>query len=475
MRLLVAFTLAVIAIVAVAAATLASLGSWKSSNDMVTHSHQVREALDRALLAALDAESAERGYLLTGRDEYLPQYEAGRAATQAALGDVGQLTMDNPVQQRQLPLLRHALTQRMDKLALGISMRREGARPGPEIVGVMAEGKELMDRARVVERAMVAEEERLLAERQEHWVLQQRRGMLISVLGAALLLLFALGAAALVRDDLRRRDEAARQRALVYGYQEHLVAIVGHDLRNPLTALLATVKHRLTKRDALAPELIKDLERVLRSATRIQALSELLVDYTRARLGRGLPAHKAPADARTIVERVAEEVRASNPSSAVQIDVRSGNTGGMWDGERISQAVSNLATNAVRYGRRDAPVRIAVADAANDCVEIRVHNEGMPIEREKIPVLFEPYHRGPAGDDSTPGLGLGLYIAREIVRAHGGEIEVESTEAKGTSFTVRLPRREPAGAAEATASDTPGVESGGTGVIIRRTAAAQPC
>lgn len=469
MRLFAPFVAAIVAVLLLTAGNLAFLGSWKSSNELVAHTHRVREALDEAMLMALNAETGERGFILTGREEYLGPYEAGVAGLGPALERVQQLTHDNPGQQERLGEFRRVLRERLDLLAQAIQARRSGDDREVRTIVESQRGRQLMDRARAAMAAMDAEEERLLALRERAWFSQQRSSLFLTLAGSAALLALTILSALIVRGDLRRREEIARQRARVYEYQERLTSIVSHDVRNPLSAILVSVKSLLRKRDELTHEQVAALERVLRSGARIESLSSLLVDYTHARLGRGLPTSKAPTDGRAAVERAVEELSSANPSAQIAVDVRTGNARGLWDAERIEQLTSNLVSNALRYGRPNSAITVTLADAPGDAVEIRVHNDGPPIPKETIPTLFEPFKRGEGAEQAArQGLGLGLFIVHEIVRAHAGEIEVRSTEAEGTTFIVRLPRQPPAPAAKtAPAGAKAAPPEPGSGVIVR--------
>jgi signal transduction histidine kinase len=315
---------------------------------------------------------------------------------------------------------------------------------------------------------MVGEETRLLQVREQAWIAQQRQSLLIALLGAAFLLALSIVAALIVRGDLRRREERARERARVYEYQDRLTSIVSHDVRNPLSAIQISITWLLRRREQFTPEQVGALERVMHSAGRIDALSALLIDYTRARLGRGLPTSMASTDARDAVERAVDELRSSNPGSAIALEVQTENSRGVWDAERIAQLASNLVSNAVRYGRPGAVVTITLANAPRDALEIRVHNHGAPIPKAAVPTLFEPYSRGEGAEQSARrGLGLGLYIVREIVRAHAGEIEVRSTESDGTTFIARLPRQPRVAAPQPMVSERAVPSEDGSGIIVR--------
>jgi signal transduction histidine kinase len=302
-----------------------------------------------------------------------------------------------------------------------------------------------MQRVRGLLAEMREQETALFAERVDRLTRAERWSIAVTVVGALVLLALAVVAALVVRGDLRRREEQARERARVLEYQERLIAIVGHDLRNPLTAVLVSAQMLLQKRDDLNPGQGKAIDRILRSASRIDALAGLLIDFTYARLGKGIPARPGPTDARAVVERAVDELRAFAPGREIQIESSAPALPGYLDGDRISQLVSNLVSNALHYGAAGAPITVSLSVDPAGALVIRVHNTGQPMPAELRDKLFEPYQRGKGAESAHPrGLGLGLFIVREIARAHGGTVEVESDEQRGTTFTVRLPKRSPA-------------------------------
>jgi CheY-like chemotaxis protein len=167
---------------------------------------------------------------------------------------------------------------------------------------------------------------------------------------------------------------------------------------------------------------------------------EQLLDLTRARLagGLGFMRVRKRVDIAELVQRAVDELRPSHPARAidVQLDGESRSSG---DPDRLLQLLSNLIANALQHGAAAAPVRVAIA-GDDDAITVRIHNAGA-IAPEVLPVMFDPFRSRATGSHSTHGLGLGLFISREIARAHGGEITVESTEASGTAFIIALPRR----------------------------------
>ena len=171
-----------------------------------------------------------------------------------------------------------------------------------------------------------------------------------------------------------------------------------------------------------------------------------LLDFTKTALGVKLPISPAPFDLGEICTEVIAEVGALHPGRAIEFE-RSGDLTGNWDSSRIAQLVANLVSNAVQHGDSKFPVTVT-AQAEEKSVSIRVHNFGSLVSSEARGTLFDPLKQSPqTGLDrhkGSSGLGLGLYIAKEIAVAHGGSIEVSSTESDGTSFSVMLPRNAPA-------------------------------
>jgi signal transduction histidine kinase len=211
---------------------------------------------------------------------------------------------------------------------------------------------------------------------------------------------------------------------------ERFLGILGHDLRNPLTAMLGAAA--LLDVDPLTERQTQLVSRIQRSAERMKRMVDVLLDFTRSRCGEGIPVSRAPVDMREICLQIVDEMRLAHPGRAAVFDAF-GNLGGHWDGDRVAQVISNLLANALQHGRD--PIRLVVRDDGSEVI-VEVSNCGAPIPEHTLPTLFEPFVRG---EESGHGLGLGLFIAREIVNAHGGRIDVRSDEA-ATVFAVHWPR-----------------------------------
>jgi signal transduction histidine kinase len=238
--------------------------------------------------------------------------------------------------------------------------------------------------------------------------------------------------AAMALDNARLYQEA--QEAI--RARENVVAIVSHDLRTPLNAI-SLAATTLLKRRGVDERTTQVAGRIHDAADRASRMIRDLLDFTQAR-GRGIPVHPEPLDFHEQVRRLLKELLLAHPDRDVAFQA-SGEGRGQWDGDRLAQVVTNLVGNALQHSPPGSPVRVSTRGEDSN-VLLEVHNEGRPIPSEVRSRLFEPYQRGPAAGASPGSLGLGLFITRQIVLAHGGTIDVRSTEQEGTTFTVRLPR-----------------------------------
>jgi signal transduction histidine kinase len=223
--------------------------------------------------------------------------------------------------------------------------------------------------------------------------------------------------------------------------KEMFLAILGHDLRTPLGAVIMSAEFMLETKELAEPHLTLT-SRVLSSSRRMEHLIGDLLDFTRSRLGGGIPIERATMSMDKVVHDVVAEIAAAHPRRTFDIDARTGQQG-EWDCARISQALTNLIVNAIDHGA-DGTVVTATVEGGDKEICVAVHNRGAPISAAQLNGIFNPMKtREDAKNGSTgsqANLGLGLYIAERIVHAHNGRLDVESSEAGGTTFTMRLPR-----------------------------------
>jgi PAS domain S-box-containing protein len=232
--------------------------------------------------------------------------------------------------------------------------------------------------------------------------------------------------------ELRRAEAASRQAA---EFGERLIGIVSHDLRNPLNAIHLSVT-QLLHSETLSARDQRAAARVSKSADRMKRMIAELLDFTRGRIGGGIPVHRVPGDLRAALRQGVEELEAAWPERTLSLKVEPGRYEGTWDADRLVQVVSNLGGNALQYSPPESPVTFSLVDGG-DSVVLEVHNAGNPIPPEAMSHLFDPFRRA---SSEGGGLGLGLYIVEQVVKGHGGHIEVASTAEAGTTFRVVLPR-----------------------------------
>lgn len=259
-------------------------------------------------------------------------------------------------------------------------------------------------------------------------------------------------------------DEASLESLVWYGARVNsardlFLGVLTHDLRTPLNAILMSAQV-LLRDESLSVESTKAAVHLLNSGERMRSMIEDLLDFTRTRLGNRLPLHPVPCQLAPVVRLTAEEAMASRPAARVLHDCET-ELSGEWDSGRLSQMLSNLIVNAVQHGEPGKPVTV-LARAEGEHAVITVHNEGRVIPPEIIASIFDPLMRGATGDgeasDPQQGLGLGLYISKQIAEAHGGRIEVASSPENGTTFTASLPRKWPFGQRSASSrTETSGV------------------
>jgi signal transduction histidine kinase len=249
-------------------------------------------------------------------------------------------------------------------------------------------------------------------------------------------------------DDMVRFNEAIDQAlaesidffsAHVDQARNLMLGMMGHDMRTPLQTIQMTSKYLAGLN---AGETVSEAASVLmRSGARINALLDDLVEFNRTKLGLGICVTPTEVNVGELFAEELAELHAAHPRHRVDLDV-TGDCRGLWDGMRLQQLLGNLVVNAIKYGAADAPVRVLVT-AREDDLLFEVWNSGPAIDQSTLGEMFDPLKRGLTSTqkrDDRGSLGLGLYIAREIAKAHGGDISARSEE-KETVFRVCLPRR----------------------------------
>jgi signal transduction histidine kinase len=241
-------------------------------------------------------------------------------------------------------------------------------------------------------------------------------------------------------------ESVARYQKLVKRSQNMFLAILGHDLRNPLGTMVTGSSFIMQGSD-VPPKYILVATRMFSSAKRMNKLINDLIDFTRTHLGPGIPVRTHHGDLAEVCIQVADELRTFHPERRIDLHVPP-QLDAAFDEARIGQVISNLIGNAIQYGNPETPVEVRL-DGSGDMAVLTIRNQGEPIAPDRIAAIFDPLVRIAGSVQGRPddqacmertSLGIGLFVSREIVHAHGGEIAVVSDAEHGTIFTVTVPR-----------------------------------
>jgi PAS domain S-box-containing protein len=244
-----------------------------------------------------------------------------------------------------------------------------------------------------------------------------------------------------VFDDITEEHRLQAEHEQTARFAETFLGILGHDLRNPLNSIL--LASALLEQGRVDAGDLRRIRQIASSARRMARMVNQLLDLTRARLAGGIPVERRPVDLVAVITAVLDEIATSNPGAMFQNDLPFGMKG-EWDGDQLAQVVSNLVGNAVEHGDPTRAIGVTLVGPGDTAI-FSVHSFGTPIPEDMLPLLFDPFRRvSPSSSAKRKGLGLGLYITREIVTAHGGDVSVTSSAEDGTTFTVTLPRHGPA-------------------------------
>jgi signal transduction histidine kinase len=219
------------------------------------------------------------------------------------------------------------------------------------------------------------------------------------------------------------------------------IAVMAHDLRNPLNAIVSSAQ-MIQITEGVDKGAINTLASIVHSGMHMSKLIENLLDFTRTRFGQPLVVKRESMDLAPVCRQTVAEFVAAYPERTIRLDCGA-DLHGAWDATRISQMLSNLISNAIQHGDQTTPVTVEVRSESQEIV-LKVHNDGPPIPQSELPTIFDPFSRGAKQDTAAVNesrhLGIGLFVARQIVEAHSGKISVTSTVQGGTTFVVRLPR-----------------------------------
>ena len=246
--------------------------------------------------------------------------------------------------------------------------------------------------------------------------------------------------------DQAQSESMARYSKLLRDAQSLFLAILGHDVRSPLGAI--SIGAQVLMKDSTLPEkVLKVALRIFNSSKRVDEIVRDLLDFSTSHLGDGIPIDPFTVDLAELTHNVVDEAKTFHPDRKIKL-VCTGELTGAWDGPRLAQAFSNLISNAVQHGKEEGEIGVSISGSEQGVV-FEVTNDADVIAPAKLRTLFDPiksFAIRPPSERSVyqvQNLGLGLYVVKEIVRAHEGEISVSSTPESGVKFLVSLPRLTP--------------------------------
>lgn len=242
-------------------------------------------------------------------------------------------------------------------------------------------------------------------------------------------------AAVVTAVDLTERKQTEEDLRQALAFRDQILNVLAHDLRQPLSVI--GMSARLLMQKEGLEEYSGAFSRQIRNVERMERLIRDLLDYARARRGTAIPIDRKRVDLAVVLRQAVEAIETLHPDRPLRLDVQ-GDCTGRFDADRMQQVFGNLLGNAVAYSPKGSPIDVTLR-CTPDEAQCAVHNLGQPIPADRLQTIFEPFRRGESSANPA-GLGLGLYIVRQLVRAHGGQVEVTSNEAEGTTFRIAVPR-----------------------------------
>lgn len=423
-------------------------------NRQVSHAHDVLAALDSVLAGTDDAETGQRGYILTGNTDYLQPYTRAAREIEARLARLRALTADDPYARTEIARIDRDVHAKFAVLARTIALRRGGDAGGAYQIVLTGSGESLMQSVRSRIARMQATENATLVDRQRT-AEQSARALdvaLAAATTASILLLGLLGyfawrrterreREAAERAELLRREQVARTQAeeAVMVRNQFLIA-VSHELNTPLAALIGGVQllERHLGRTDLGRQERPLVDVVVTQTNRLRAMVHTLLDVARMQSGQ-FTLQIAPIDFSAVVERALLAVQPALAGRRVTTHSDAGDLIVLGDDVRLQQVLDILLRTVAHYAQADGTLDVLLAPIEGMLV-LTIRGDGAAIPAEALP---SPQRggRNVEGSDSrqVQDVGMSLYIADEIIRTHGGALDIRSSEATGTTITIRLP------------------------------------
>ena len=425
----------------VGATSYQRLAELRDASRAVEHTHEVRTELERILSSLTDAETGQRGFLLTGAVSYLEASNTALASLPARLEHLRSLTVDKPRQLERLAALDALIRRKATDLNATVVAREPRGFALDTRIVITEESKRLTDRIRTVVDAMGAEEGRLLTERTQREGRVGLAAAFTTLGGVGLAVVLAVAATLLLNQAIRERGRAEGARLAAEAAdraKDEFLAVLSHELRTPLTSIAGWARMLRTETLGEADRL-RGLEVIERSVQLQATLINDLLDISRFMRG-GVRLDLQSLELTPTVQAAVDGVRTDAEGKGVKLDCALGASSAsvMGDSSRLQQIVGNLLTNAIKFTPAGGRVTIQL-ERDDPWAHIIVRDTGTGISADFLPHVFESFRQGEAARGHI-GLGLGLAIVRRLVELHGGTVEAQSAgEGKGAVFTVSLP------------------------------------
>jgi signal transduction histidine kinase/ActR/RegA family two-component response regulator len=412
------------------------------SRKLVSHSDEKLRAANRLLTALQDAETGQRGFLLTGEATYLEPYTRSTSDIERHYLALQRLVEKSPSQQQAVTALGSLLTAKLNELRQSLTIHEEQGLEAARAFVRTDSGKQTMDTMRTILGTFEQDEHDTHQQLIELADQSTRMTVWLSLLAG----LVALGIVGLIFYYLRRelliREQFSKYLLEQDRVKSNFLAILGHELRNPLAAIRNSVDV-LEIQDGSLPPHVEEIRAIIQRQTEVMVrLADDLMDTSRMTYSK-LQLKLQPLNFSELLQRLISDARKTHRDDRIELEFHATNEPVWVDGDeaRLTQVINNLLHNAYKFSRSGQTIRVEMSSPDPKTVQLAIRDQGLGIASDKLEEIFEPFTQSRRSDRKAGGLGLGLALVRGFVSLHGGTITAASEgPQRGSTFTMALPR-----------------------------------